>query len=1135
MLDFIPHLPRFHFASSSNLLVNMQHQDYWPASTSSPSNNDANVSPTFMSWLLGNYSRTNTTTQGQHNRYSALPSSSSSMSSSNSTANSSATTPPPPARRVPSRTLPRRLLVNRIQDELHRKQSQILNLNQDPHHPQFQIRFCSNEISTCKYNAFSFLPRFLLEQFRRYSNVFFLVIALLQQIPDKRRRMDSTVNNYKVEILRNGEWQTNKWRDLKVGEIVKVYDGHSFPADLVLISSSEHEGMAYIETSNLDGETNLKIRQALHTSSELTSLEQLNGMEAEIECEPPSRLVNEFTGTLKLGGEQLPLTITQLLLRGSKLKNTKWVHGVAVYTGHDARLLMNSRTAPLKRSNIDTLTNRRIVVLFFTLVLLAVTSATGAEIYNKYYLIGTDYLPRTKGSVNFAWNVLTFFILYNNLIPISLQVTLEVVRFFQAFYINQDQYMYDEATDTPANARTSNLNEELGQIKFLMTDKTGTLTCNVMKFKRCTVGGPDAELIRDFLLMMASCHTVVPEKDQDSGELNYQSSSPDEGALVRGASQLGFVFHTRRPKEIFVKTDNGEIKLQLLNVLEFSSDRKRMSVVVKDEKGRIRLFCKGADNIIIDRLSPDQDQNDLNALKDHLDEYATKGYRTLCFATATIDEQFYQDWANEFRSASLALDSREKKLADAAEKIERNLKLAGATAIEDKLQDNVPLTIRSLLAADIRIWMLTGDKRETAINIAQSSALCTKKTKLMIIDKRSYDEVLEELQKFNDTAHQYIQQNKEFALVINGAALHHAIVGEARRLFTELAMICHSVICCRMTPMQKAEIVEVVKEITGLVVASVGDGANDVAMIQAANVGIGITGEEGLQAASASDYSIGQFQFLRRLLLVHGTWNYDRSVKVILYSFYKNICLYIIELWFAFFSAFSGTTIFERWTIGTFNVLFTALPPIVLGLFDRPISDTMMLKHPSFYQTFQKLAFSNVKFSLWIAMSLWHSLVLFFLSYGYMKQEVVWDNGRSGGWLMFGNACYTFVVATVSLKALLECDTWTWTIYVSVFGSILLWFVFLFIYSWVWPHLGSIGADMSGMAWIMTQSPSFWAACLFIPLSTLLLDFVVKGVCTNLYPTPRERLALMEQGKRVPLKRGRSPNAVEEGLNMTNL
>ncbi|KAI1710667.1 cation transport ATPase (P-type) domain-containing protein [Ditylenchus destructor] len=1129
-----------------------------------------------MSWLLGNYSRTNTTTQGQHNRYSALPSSSSSMSSSNSTANSSTTTPTPQARRVPSRTLPRRLLVNRIQDELHRKQSQLLNLNQDPHHPQFQIRFCSNEISTCKYNALSFLPRFLLEQFRRYSNVFFLVVALLQQIPDvsptgryttafpfliilsisaikeifedlKRRRMDSTVNNYKIEILRNGQWQTNKWRDLKVGEIVKVLDGHSFPADLVLISSSENEGMAYIETSNLDGETSLKIRQALPISSELTSPDQLNGMEAEIECEPPSRLVNEFSGTFKLGQEQLPLTITQLLLRGSKLKNTKWVHGVAVYTGHDSRLLMNSRTAPLKRSNIDTLTNRRIVVLFFTLILLAVTSATGAEIYNKYYLIGTDYLPHSVGSVNFAWNVLTFFILYNNLIPISLQVTLEVVRFFQAFYINQDQYMYDEATDTPANARTSNLNEELGQIKFLMTDKTGTLTCNVMKFKRCTVGGvsygdderdefedknmlekmrsnqPDAELIRDFLLMMASCHTVVPEKDQDTGELNYQSSSPDEGALVRGASQLGFVFHTRRPKEIFVKTDNGEVKLQLLNVLEFSSDRKRMSVVVKDEKGRIRLFCKGAD------------QNDLNNLKEHLDEYACKGYRTLCFATATIDEQFYQDWASDFRSASLALDGRDQKLADAAEKIERNLKLVGATAIEDKLQDNVPLTIRSLLAADIRIWMLTGDKRETAINIAQSSALCTKKTKLMIIDKRSYDEVLEELQKFNDIAHQYIQQNKEFALVINGGALHHAIVGEARRLFTELAMICHSVICCRMTPMQKAEIVEVVKEITGLVVAAVGDGANDVAMIQAANVGIGITGEEGLQAASASDYSIGQFQFLRRLLLVHGTWNYDRSVKVILYSFYKNICLYIIELWFAFFSAFSGTTIFERWTIGTFNVLFTALPPIVLGLFDRPISDTMMLKHPSFYQTFQKLAFSNTKFSLWIAMSLWHSLVLFFLTYGYMKQEVVWDNGRSGGWLMFGNACYTFVVATVSLKALLECDTWTWTIYASVFGSMVVWFIFLFVYSWLWPHLGNFGADMSGMATMMTRSPSFWAACLFIPISTLLLDFVVKGVCTNVFPTPRERLALMEQGKRVPLKRGRSPNAVQEGLNMTNL
>jgi phospholipid-transporting ATPase len=162
-----------------------------------------------------------------------------------------------------------------------------------------------------------------------------------------------------------------------------------------------------------------------------------------------------------------------------------------------------------------------------------------------------------------------------------------------------------------------------------------------------------------------------------------------------------------------------------------------------------------------------------------------------------------------------------------------------------------------------------------------------------------------------------------------------------------------------MTPMQKAEVVELIQSLGDHIVLAVGDGANDVAMIQAANVGVGITGEEGMQAASASDYSIGQFHFLRRLLLVHGTWNFERSVKVILYSFYKNICLYIIELWFAFFSAFSGQTIFDRWTIAMFNVIFTAWPPVIIGLFDRPISSRTMMSNPALYPIFQQKAFSD--------------------------------------------------------------------------------------------------------------------------------------------------------------------------------
>uniref|UniRef100_A0A0R3RW30 Phospholipid-transporting ATPase n=1 Tax=Elaeophora elaphi TaxID=1147741 RepID=A0A0R3RW30_9BILA len=1025
--------------------------------------------------------------------------------------------------------------------------SRIIYVNQTSQPEKYR----SNAISTAKYNAFSFFPRFLKEQFRRYSNVFFLIIAILQQIPDvsptgrfttagpfiiilvvsaikeifediKRRKSDQTVNNYCALVLRDREWKDTLWKNLKVGDIVRVENNQMFPADMALLSSSEPLAIAYIETSNLDGETNLKIRQGLECTSDLIATAAIRDFQCEIECEHPNQNVNEFTGTLHMHDLQRPLSIPQLLLRGARLKHTQWICGVVLYAGHDAKLLMNSKVAPLKQSKIDAVTNQRILFLFFALVALSFISAVGAYFFDHKQLINAYYLGfQAKGSFDFFWNMLTFFILYNNLIPISLQVTLELVRFFQAVYINNDIAMYDEKTDSCAVARTSNLNEELGQVKFIMSDKTGTLTRNIMKFKRCSVAGinfgndetddfqdfnlPEliktsdekANSIKEFLRMMAICHTVVPERDKND-ELQYQASSPDESALVRAAATLGFVFHTRKPQSILV-SELGEIKsYNVLNVLEFTSDRKRMGVVVQCPDGVLKLYVKGADSMIFERLRKDLPVVDNCAI--HLEDYASKGYRTLCFAMRVLELEEYNTWAQEFEKASISIDKRAEKLAECAEKIERNLTLVGASAIEDKLQQYVPETITALLAAQIRVWMLTGDKRETAINIAHSAGLVHSDMNCWFIDGSSCDEVFKKLCDCNNS----IQPSTvQYSLIIDGSTLKYIAEPKCRKIFGNLAVVCSTVVCCRMTPMQKAEVVEMVREATHDVILAVGDGANDVAMIQAANVGVGIIGEEGLQAASASDYSIAQFHFLRRLLLVHGAWNYERGVKVILYSFYKNICLYLIELWFAIYSAFSGQTIFERWTIALFNVAFTALPPVMIGLFDRPLSDQMMLSYPSLYESFQKRAFTINQFAVWIGLAVLHSLLLFFLSFAFLYDPVVWNNGRVGGWLMLGNSCYTFVVATVCLKALLECDSWTIVILFSCFGSILLWFIFLPLYSLVWPVL-PIGEHMSGMASIMLSSSSFWLALICIPTITLFTDFIIKTIRMTFAPTPRE-------------------------------
>uniref|UniRef100_A0A0N5BVR4 Phospholipid-transporting ATPase n=1 Tax=Strongyloides papillosus TaxID=174720 RepID=A0A0N5BVR4_STREA len=1036
-------------------------------------------------------------------------------------------------------------------DRVHRQRPTSRNIIINSIHQH--EKFCSNEISTCKYSVFTFLPRFLLEQFRRYNNIFFLIIALLQQIPDvsptgryttagpfliilfisalkeifedvKRRRLDIKVNNFKTLVLRNGRWEEISWKNIAVGDVLKIENNHLIPADLVILSSSELNSMAYIETSNLDGETNLKIRQALPETWDLTNITKVNEFSGEIECELPSKHVNHFTGTIhfQYNNTSKPLSVNQLLLRGAALKNTKWVIGVTVYTGHDAKLLMNSRTAPLKRSYIDSMTNNRIIVLFFILICLAAISTLGAWVYGRD-LQHAWYLGLI-GKNSLFWDFITFFILYNNLIPISLQVTLEIVRFFQAAYINNDIDMYHEESDTPAIARTSNLNEELGQVKYIMSDKTGTLTRNVMKFKRLYVGkksyGDDTseefndqsvlvdirnnieevEIIKEAFLIMASCHTVVPEVNElNENDITYQAASPDELALVKGAAKMKFIFKKRIGKAIEIELLGKIEEFEVLNVLEFNSDRKRMGVIIRNREGKLKLLIKGADAVIIPRLSNKTTKEDLDNLNNYLSEYANKGYRTLCFAKRDLDEEYYNIWKDKFHKASISLENRQQKLDEVSEEIESNLTLVGVSAIEDKLQEGVPDTISSLLDAKIKIWILTGDKKETAVNIAQSSSLFSPNSNILVLSGKTYDETSRCLHEIKQNVEELKSNGMKFSLVVDGTCLHNIITGECRNDFLSLALECETVVCCRMSPMQKSDVVELIQSRCNHVLA-VGDGANDVAMIQSANVGVGISGAEGLQAASASDYSIGQFRFLKKLILVHGAWNYNRSVKVILYSFYKNICLYLIELWFALYSAFSGQTLFERWTIALFNVLFTFWPPVILGLFDRPVSEKQLISNPYLYKGLQKISFSNLQFYTWIVMSILHSIILYWMSYGFLYNPIVWENGRSGGWLMLGNSCYTFVVVTVCLKALIECDSWNWVIITFSLGSIWLWFAFFLLYSSIWPFI-LFGADMSGHFWFMISSPAFWCAIILIPLTTLIPDITLKCIKFIISPT----------------------------------
>ena len=845
-----------------------------------------------------------------------------------------------------------------------------IHLNNPP--ANAQGRYVSNHVSTTKYNAFTFLPKFLYEQFSKYANIFFLFTAILQQIPNlsptnryttivplvivlivsaivemvedyRRRQSDGALNNSKARVLRGSNFDQTKWVNVAVGDIVRVESEEPLPADVVLLATSEPEGLCYIETANLDGETNLKIKQAIPETANLVSPSELSRLGGIIKSEQPNSSLYTYEATITMhagGGEkELPLQPDQLLLRGATLRNTPWIHGIVVFTGHETKLMRNATATPIKTTEVQRMVNKQILLLGALLVSLSIIGSIGDLVIRIRQGDNLDYvsLSDTSPVRQFFSDIFTNWVLYSNLIPISLFITVEIVKYVTAVLINSDLDMYYDQTDTPANCRTSSLVEELGQIEYIFSDKTGTLTCNQMEFRQCSIAGfqyaddvPDDRkaaspddtsgvhdfkqlrsnllnhqtrpFLENFLTLLSTCHTVIPERNDEKVEtIKYQAASPDEGALVEGAVLLGYKFTARQPRAVTIEANGYEQRYELLAVCEFNSTRKRMSTIFRCPDGRVRIFCKGADTVIMERLAKGENPHTETTLQ-HLEEYASEGLRTLCLAMREVEEQEFQEWWQIFNTAATTVGgNRADELDKAAELIEHDFMLLGATAIEDKLQDGVPDTIHELQQAGIKVWVLTGDRQETAINIGMSCKLISEDMTLLIVNednaaatRANIEKKLAAIQAHSTNASAELET---LALVIDGKSLTFALEKDMEKLFLDLAVKCKALICCRVSPLQKALVVKLVKRHLKSILLAVGDGANDVSMIQAAHVGVGIAGVEGLQAARSADVAIGQFRFLKKLLLVHGSWTYYRISKVILYSFYKNIAMFMTEFW----------------------------------------------------------------------------------------------------------------------------------------------------------------------------------------------------------------------------------------------
>eukprot|EP00770_Monocercomonoides_exilis_P004873 MONOS_4849.1-p1 / transcript=MONOS_4849.1 / gene=MONOS_4849 / organism=Monocercomonoides_exilis_PA203 / gene_product=P-type ATPase / transcript_product=P-type ATPase / location=Mono_scaffold00135:41891-45700(-) / protein_length=1269 / sequence_SO=supercontig / SO=protein_coding / is_pseudo=false len=1119
----------------------------------------------------------------------------------------------------------------------------------------------------------------LFGQFRRVANVYFLLIAILQLIPglstlnpvtsilplvfvivvtmikdlleDLRRHSSDCKANSKMSLVWQGEeFVQTQWKDIRVGDFVKVECDDLVPADIVILYSPLDNGACNIETTNLDGETNLKTKQAIQVNGTGLDLEQgPKGLKGKMLCDHPNPHLYVFGGSLSLDGtNNIPIDNSNVILRSCSLRNTAFVIGFVVYTGHETKIMKNSGKSPIKQTKLEKLLNVFVYIAFAFQILFCLFCAIMCGIFylrvkDHWYLKAAEENAGAKGAISF----LTHIILYNTLIPISLYVTLEVVKLGQVLFINNDRRMYDPKSDTRANARTSNLNESLGMIEYVFSDKTGTLTQNVMEFFKCSIGGKmygkgiseikaaemrrngikdakptgrgfeddslmailnkedsgrseglssnanqdgekgkgniserdkDRNNIISFFTNLSVCHTCLAEIPKGKrpagsgtptseeiimypGKLVYKAASPDEGALVDAAANIGFEFRgcEKRNYVVRMKADaamelykggttplptpdeNGkvDVRIEVLYVLEFNSDRKRNSEIVRLPNGKVRVYSKGADATMIPLLSKEKtDDAVLQATLDHMREYASEGLRTLVLAKRDIEsEEEFEKWEKKYQEALNSIEDRQKRVDEVAAEIEIDLELIGATAIEDKLQEGVPDCIEVLRKAGIKVWVLTGDKQETAINIGFACKLLTQEMQMMVISGKDTQLIKKQI---NELAHVFAtipaSHFMNYALVIEGSALTYCLSDEVISETLSVCMKCGVVICCRVSPKQKADVVGAIRDNSDSTTLSIGDGANDVPMIQRAHVGVGISGNEGMQAVMSSDYSFAQFRFLQRLLLVHGRMSYKRLSMVVLYSFYKNFAFTLTMFWNDWFNGFSGQSQYESWFISFFNLIFTVAPIVVYGLGDAELRPNRMAKLPATY-ALGRLGreATPATFVRWILDGLWCSFVNFYVGM-FMFETLIQSDGKAEDIWFMGNAIITATIITVTVRLFLEFNLVTWIHWLIVILSVLSWFLVAIIFN------AGLQPSLTGSFWRNFMSLTYWMYIIVSPIICLIPPYAIRWIKRQFKPSvdnvirERElitRQSIMNKMKRLQNAKGiKQPAGLEDSLNV---
>ncbi|KAG5441789.1 putative phospholipid-transporting ATPase IF [Clonorchis sinensis] len=1154
--------------------------------------------------------------------------------------------------------------------------------------------FGDNRIVTSRYTWWNFIALNLFEQFHLVGNFIFLCFSFLFIFEPKavnavafvalfiislfislikeavydifRHIQDKRLNNQRFNVLAfDLEFSKLVWTKsisscLRVGHVLRCVANQEIPCDMVLLASSESNREVRLTTNNIDGETSVKTHFALSRTHEvyrkflsmfpedveISDVTQFKPVIVSVAYEAPNADFNRFEGNLIMadsneGESSIPILMENVAFRGSRIYNTSCVIGLVLYTGKDTKLSMNSKKNARKFGSREGRLSFLLALCFAAYLFICVLLTILATVWDTSQT-SSLWFSVLKPPTRYAYvkTAVSFSFIAIYLLGVILQVTVDLQLLVNSYLITHDPFLFDTQKGLGSSANTVDITDELGQVEFLFSDKTGTLTLNELNLRACSIFLDDSvfwitdrsihqerkrtveseeecgqqtvfgnvvfsdvlelkdglpKTLLEFLTVVLLCHTVEIRNQSfpSSGKnLTYMATSSDEKALVEGAAKLGLVLISTDPdsekagaRRLVIKRqsrqtaedDDGDWTTSAHTeeyvvdaTLEFDPQRKQMTVMVRYPDGTFHIHSKGAEARLLEPEICSQSSSELRTLAlERANEFGRSGLRTLMYATRQVDSAEYHELLGERERAMRQFgEDRRQALKASTERIESGLSLLAVTGVEDKLQPGVKECLINLREAGMKVWVLTGDKEETAVTVSQLSGHFSESMKLLrITGCREFDDVAEcirnhlhgidveyeqrsvvkeenltrrtvndaevgeetredglkstrmkstrFMQKCRVVSHRIVSclsrvkrkrkrhptassSTEAIGLIIDGVSLQHALHPSLRMAFLDLCLKVTAVLCCRMTPLQKASVVKLVqiglselKHGSKPVTAAVGDGGNDVSMILQANVGIGISGEEGKEATRAADFVLPQFRYLQRLLLVHGHWCCHRIGYTILLFYHKCVTWVTINLLVVFYSGFSPTTWCSSIIFGLYNAPVTTLSMFFFGIFERPLTDDQLLENPKLYRLISRN--SNLRlwrFLLFVLDGLWQGAVIFYSVYlflaggGMFAQATFIDPSSHGSYFdisLCGGSSLVYTVISVNLRVVLTSRDINWPLFGSILFTLLSYLLFLMFYQFsVSP------SDLDFQTYFkMVRSPAFWFS---LPISVFVAN-----------------------------------------------